>query len=231
MSPPTKRQPLRPNTPPVPRIGFGVDALSQIGREGSFSRRSQGTPKRTHALERFRYPPVTSKYPRFLVGVCGKTWVSMANTSFSVEGGQIVPHLEVTGVNFGLFLTPRDRKKKIRLRARRFAQFVSPPLAASGSGHAPQQRSSSVRCWREAGWREGCKISGWEVQVAMGFSKSKSDLAPSEHPIQSPLKSVLKWVVHSPTPKWDPIGFDPQPSGLTCGVETKSRQKQPHHRN
>ena len=25
---------------------------------------------------------------------------------------------------------------------------------------------------------------------------------------QSPLKSVLKWVVNSPSPKWDPIGLD-----------------------
>ena len=33
---------------------------------------------------------------------------------------------------------------------------------------------------------------------------------PSEHPNPH---YRLKWVVNSPTPKWDPIGFDRQPDG------------------
>ena len=35
---------------------------------------------------------------------------------------------------------------------------------------------------------------------------------PSEHPNPT-TKIVLKWVVNSPTPTWDAIGFDPQPHG------------------
>ena len=50
-------------------------------------------------------------------------------------------------------------------------------------------------------------------QRHMAMSQNPNRLAPSEHPT-SPLKSVLKWVVHSPTPKWDPIGFDPHPYRL-----------------
>ena len=35
---------------------------------------------------------------------------------------------------------------------------------------------------------------------------------PSEHPIQSPLKKAkMGGAPTAPTPKWDPIGFDPQP--------------------
>ena len=53
---------------------------------------------------------------------------------------------------------------------------------------------------------------------------------PVNIPIQ-PLKWVLNWVVNSPTPKWDPIGFDPQPfRGDPFGVsfmKTKTRGKQP----
>ena len=48
--------------------------------------------------------------------------------------------------------------------------------------------------------------------VAMGQNPNRT---PSEHPnsrraSQSPLKWVLKWS-GAPTPKWDPIGLDPQP--------------------
>ena len=39
--------------------------------------------------------------------------------------------------------------------------------------------------------------------MAMGQNPNRT---PSEHP--NPTKIALKWVVNSPTPKWDPIGVD-----------------------
>ena len=37
---------------------------------------------------------------------------------------------------------------------------------------------------------------------------------PNRTPVNIPILTKvgnLKWAVNSPTPKWDPIGFDPQP--------------------
>ena len=49
--------------------------------------------------------------------------------------------------------------------------------------------------------RAGAEVS-YSTEMIRPWVKSQS---------QSPLNSVLKWVVHSPTLKWKLIGFDPQP--------------------
>ena len=54
---------------------------------------------------------------------------------------------------------------------------------------------------------EGAQFSpglAWsEIDLAMGQNPNRT---PSEHP--NPHYNRPKWVVNSPTPKWDPIGFD-----------------------
>ena len=59
--------------------------------------------------------------------------------------------------------------------------------------------------------RDFLGINPW-TQMAMGQNPNRT---PSEHPIQSPLKQVLKWVVHLPPN--GTIGFDPQPNVVTVG--------------
>ena len=47
------------------------------------------------------------------------------------------------------------------------------------------------------------------VQTWSSHGYGSKPRTPSEHP--SPHQNRLKWVVNSPTPKWDPIGVDPRP--------------------
>ena len=95
---------------------------------------------------------------------------------------------------------------------------------ALGSGGKWKQRhqdlrdcSSGKKCatpifWKGTGPRgtaafDFCKccVSG---RVAMG---QKPNPVP---PVNIPIPTKIGWVVNSPTPKWDPIGFDPQPRSL-----------------
>ena len=66
-------------------------------------------------------------------------------------------------------------------------------------------------------WTEPC---GAKAARRSSFKRTSGHGSKSRSPIQ-PLKSRLKWVVNSPTPKWDTIDFDsdPQPSECmqTCG--------------
>ena len=48
-------------------------------------------------------------------------------------------------------------------------------------------------------------------QIPNGHGPVKSRLAPSEHP--NPTTKIPTKRVNSPTPKWDPMGIDPRPSG------------------
>ena len=55
------------------------------------------------------------------------------------------------------------------------------------------------------------------LNVAMGHNPNR--FAPSEHP--NPTTEIGSNMGGAPTPKWDPIGFDPQPYSLFCPVGLK----------
>ena len=56
----------------------------------------------------------------------------------------------------------------------------------------------------ESSW--SCKL--FNASASLRWPWVKIQIVPSEHP--NPHSNRLKWVVNSPTPKCDPIGFDPQ---------------------
>ena len=58
---------------------------------------------------------------------------------------------------------------------------------------------------------------------AMGQNPNRT---PSEHPIPTNIGSKI-WVVNSPTPKWDPIGFDPQPNDRDPMNKLKTKMAPP----
>ena len=98
----------------------------------------------------------------------------------------------------------RDSRKQVRLSGLSILWFWVDHLNARFGVLTAKKADTWVNLLEKQpyvdGWRLVWKICHW---------KDPSDI--HSVPIQSPPKWVLKWVLNSPTPIWDTIGFDPQP--------------------
>ena len=83
------------------------------------------------------------------------------------------------------------------------------------NSHHFETMVETVVCWYLQDNHQKPGFLRW-CDMAMGQNPNRT---PSEHPIQFPLKSVLKWVVHLPKLGSGHNDFDPQPySALAIGV-------------
>ena len=102
------------------------------------------------------------------------------------------------------------------------ARPINEPICAEGNNrclgnHTPLQIGlvlhRVLQKETQAVWCLGFNLCAWKGMVCQAPSVL---LAMGQNPVPQvnipiPTKQVLKWVVNSPTPKWDPIGFDPTP--------------------
>ena len=72
-------------------------------------------------------------------------------------------------------------------------------------GSGPSRRSGMPRCSENS--------RGWGPAMAMG---QKPHRTPSDHPNPTAKIGPKMGGEFTNQPKWDPIGFDPQPNGSVC---------------